>query len=249
MPPDPGASVSSATTSVLDCLRRWYGHRAVSGRPISSITLLVCGGLASALVAGCGGTRQDANEPSGSFNARVVQASFPAKQSMTHPETLQLAVRNTGARTMPDVAITVDGLTYNEKYPLLSDAQRPTWIIDEGPGPRSSQPIQSVSIDPPGGGQTAYVNTWALGSLPSGRTKVFTWHLTPVKAGTFTLHYAVAAGLAGKAHAVFAGGAKPIGQLTVHVASKPSQTHVNADTGAIAAGPPPVAVGPVGAVP
>ena len=41
-------------------------------------------------------------------------------------------------------------------------------MIEQGPGEVPEPPVQSEAVSPPGGGQTAYVNTWALGPLAPG---------------------------------------------------------------------------------
>jgi hypothetical protein len=52
--------------------------------------------------------------------------------------------------------------------------------------------------------------------------------VTPVVAGTYTVHYDVAAGLQGKAKAVTPDGGKVRGQFHVTIASKPPETCVKA---------------------
>jgi hypothetical protein len=51
--------------------------------------------------------------------------------------------------------------------------------------------------------------------------------VTPVHAGTYTVHYRVAAGLEGKAKAVTANGSVPEGEFVVRISSAPPQTRVN----------------------
>lgn len=203
------------------------------------VLLAVC--ACATLAAGCGGgTRQDANEPSGTFAVEVVHASFPLKQAIARPAVLRLRVRNTGASTVPNVAVTVDSFEYVSNYPELAANKRPIWAIERGPGTVAKRPVQSAAVAPPGGGQTAYVNTWALGPLAPGRARTFTWYVTPVKAGVYTVHYTVAAGLSGKARALAdlrsGGGRIPHGHFTVAIAPKPPATHVNPNTGQVAAG-------------
>lgn len=223
------------------------GACAAASRMLALPSLLALCGL---LLAGCGEAKQSAGEPSGSFPVKVFDVSFPAKQAVSRPTRLTLTVQNTGSRTMPDVAVTVDSLSYQAKRPTgLADAERPNWIIDTGPGPLGKPPVESEEILPPGGGQTAFVHTWALGPLQPGASKVFRWKLMPVRSGTHTVHYAVAAGLNGKAKAVLSEGGTPVGHLTAHVAPKPPVTHVDPSTGEVLPGPAPVSSGPVGAVP
>jgi hypothetical protein len=174
---------------------------------------------ASAVAGGCGGgDRQDKNEPSGTFNLDVPRADFPTKQRLAKQEELVVEVRNSDRRTIPDVAVTIDpGFTTREDRQDLADPNRPIWIVDSGPR----------------GGTTAYTNTWALGALAPGAVKTFRWRVTPVRAGTFDVHFRVAAGLNGKAKAQAAGGQLPEGSFTVKVSGKPAQATVNPETGAV----------------
>jgi hypothetical protein len=200
-----------------------------------------CGACVALLAGGCGGARQDAHEPKGTFTVRVVKASFPARQAVARPARLELQVQNTGAQTVPNVAVTIDSFYYTENYPELAANKRPIWAIEEGPGPISKRPVPSQAVSPPGGGQTAYVNTWALGPLAPGRTQTFLWRVTPVKPGLHTVHFAVAAGLAGQARAQLSGGGIPTGHFTVDVAPQPPANHVDPDTGQIVSGTYPLA--------
>jgi hypothetical protein len=202
------------------------------------------------LASGCGGAaRQDAHEPVGSFRVQVLEASFPARQAIARPTRMVLKVRNTGLRTVPNLAVTVDSFSYTSRYPELSANQRPVWIIDRGPGKIPLRPVRTETVNPGGAGQTAYVNTWALGSLAPGATQTFVWRVTPVKAGVHGVGYVIAAGLDGKARARLAGGAVPAGRFLVHVASAPPPTHVNPVTEQVQPGPNPVPAGPVGVSP
>jgi hypothetical protein len=138
---------------------------------------------------GCGGNdRQDAKEPKGTYDVKVVGASFPSKQQLAEHATMKIAVRNDGTKTVPNLAVTVGRngkatFSYQSQQPGLADPERPIWIIDE----------------PPLGGTTAYVDTWALGRLRPHQTKTFKWGVTAVRAGTYRVDYAIAAGLNGNA--------------------------------------------------
>ncbi|HYM55229.1 MAG TPA: hypothetical protein VES97_07685 [Solirubrobacteraceae bacterium] len=196
---------------------------------------------ASALLVGaCGGAaRQDAREPAGTFDMKLVRASFPARQSIARPARLELQVRNTGSRTVPNVAATLDSLLYTEHFPELAADKRPVWSIEQGPGAIAKPPVESQEVSQPGGGQTAYVNTWALGPLAPGQTRTFRWKVVPVKPGAHTVHFRVAAGLAGKAKAQTASGAVVGGQFVVDVEPAPPSTHVDPATGRVAQGAEP----------
>jgi hypothetical protein len=194
--------------------------------------------FASALLAaGCGGgARMDAHEPAGTYAVKVIHASFPISQAIAHPTSFALEVENTGAHTVPNIAVTVDSFNYASNSPELSADKRPVWAIERGPGAIASPPVSTQEVSQPGGGQTAYVNTWALGALAPGKTRTFVWHVVPVKAGAHTVHYSVAAGLASKAKARLASGAPAEGRFAVNIAPAPKLTHVNPSTGQLEAG-------------
>jgi hypothetical protein len=183
--------------------------------------------IAAGFVAGCGGgERQDANEPSGTFEVKVLKASFPPQQRLANKATMRVVVRNDSGKTIPNVAVTITsdddakggaGFTTRSTAADLADPTRPLWIVDQGPR----------------GGDTAYVSTWALGALPAGRTRTFEWHVTPIVAGTHLLRWHVAAGLNGKAVARTANGQEPAGTFRVRVASKPAPVKVDPKTGDI----------------
>jgi len=219
------------------------------GKLFPAISLAVCGVLVGALASGCGEAMRNAREPTGAYTVEVAGARFPAKQAIARDTRLALVVRNAGARTIPNVAVTLDSLNYASAYPHLAANKRPVWVVNTGPGVVSVRPVETEQINPPGGGETAYVNTWALGALAPGASRTFVWLLTPVKAGVHTVRYAVAAGLDGKARARLAAGGAATGKLVVAVAPTPPPTHVNPETGQIASGPNPVPVAPQPAVP
>jgi hypothetical protein len=173
--------------------------------------------LGALLLAGCGGggERQDEDETSGNYSIDVVSATFPEQQRLAEKVALRVRVRNDDSKTIPNLAVTVDGFSRRSEQPGLADASRPVWIIDEGPR----------------GGVTAYTNTWALGRVRAGETKEFVWEVTPVKAGRYEVKYRVAAGLDGKAKAVLAGGDRPSGSFNVSVSREPDQSRVDPDTG------------------
>jgi hypothetical protein len=53
------------------------------------------------------------------------------------------------------------------------------------------------------------------------------WRLTPVKGGTYTVNYEVAAGQQGKARAVTEDGSDVTGEFVVTISTKPPQARVN----------------------
>jgi hypothetical protein len=214
-------------------------RRAGGVGPRRATALAVALAGCALLAGGCGGgTRQDAHEASATYELKVVRASFPAKQAVARPTKLELQISNTGSRTVPNVAVTLDSLAYTEHFPELAANKRPLWAIERGPGAIASPPVESQEVSPPGGGQTAYLNTWALGPLAPGRTQSFVWSVVPVKPGAHTVDFTVAAGLAGRARAVadLRTGAAVRGSFAVTVAPAPATTHVDPNTGRVVIG-------------
>jgi hypothetical protein len=166
-------------------------------------------------VAGCGGggERQDADEQSGDYKVQVVEAKFPDHQSLAKRSTMTITVKNVDSKTIPNVAVTVKSFDQTKNDPTLSDPRRPQFIVNRGPA----------------GGDTAYVGTSALGPLKPGETKTFKWDVTAVVAGKYSLKYAVAAGLDGKARAILAGGGTPKGIFTGTISNKAPQAKVADD--------------------
>jgi hypothetical protein len=195
-------------------------------------------GVCAALLAGgCGGgSKQTVGERERTYDLKLSSTSFPAEQSIARPVSLKLTVHNEARFAAPNVAVTVDSFYYTEKYPELASDKRPIWVVEQGPGPIPAPPVQSEAVSPPGGGQTAYVNTWALGPLKPGAARTFEWKVVPVKSGAHTVHVTVAAGLAGNAKAVLASGGPVTTSFTAQIAPAPPSRHVNPSTGKLAPG-------------
>jgi hypothetical protein len=192
-------------------LVRWYVSPALTRRAL----VASAASAVAVVIAGCGGgPRQDANEPSGNFKVQVVEAKFPSKQSLAQRSTMVITVKNVDTKTIPNIAVTVKSFDVNSTEANLADPRRPQFIVNTGPR----------------GGDTAYVGTSALGRLKPGEIKTFKWDVTAVMAGKYSLRYAVAAGLNGKAKAVLAGGGLPRGAFKGFISAKAPQAHV-ADNG------------------
>ncbi|MBA3327262.1 MAG: DUF11 domain-containing protein [Solirubrobacterales bacterium] len=173
---------------------------------------------AALLLSGCGGgERQDANEESGTYTVDIVRTDFPSAQTLAQESSFVMTVRNAGAETIPNLAVTLDGFARRSDQPGLSDPGRPLWIVDQ----------------PPQGAGTAYNDTWTTGSLAPGARTTLRWRVTPVVAGSHTLEYAVAAGLDGKARAVLEGGRRPAGKVRVRVSEEPAQARVDPESGEV----------------
>ncbi len=170
-------------------------------------------GLCVVALSSCGGEeRQDANEPKGDFEVSVVSAEFPEDQKLAKRSELEIVVRNDEAkRTIPNIAVTVQGFDERRKNPALADPNRPVFVLNGVPKEIGTFPESKEAA--PEGGETAYVGTWALGPLKPGEKKTFRWNVTAVRAGPFGITYEVAAGLDGKAKAVGGGGKTPKGRF------------------------------------
>ncbi len=134
---------------------------------------------------------------------------------------LRIAVTNTGNRALPDVGVTITTGNAGTSAPAfqapssqqgLAQRYQPIWVLDEGPL----------------NGEAAVSNSWMLGNLPAGQTKIFTWRVHPIRSGAFRIRWKVlAAQLGGKA--VLASGAPAEGVLPVVVSSKAPSATVRAN--------------------
>jgi hypothetical protein len=198
---------------------------------------------ASALVA-CGddAERQDADEPEGKFPVEVVAAKFPTEQRLAETSYLQLEIRNAGDETIPDLAVTINTGDQTASGPFsvrseqegLADPNRPVWILEEGYPKLLTESVTLKDIDdaPTAGAAAAQTNTFSFGPVPAGESKEIVWEVTPVEAGTYTIHYELAAGLAGKAKAVTPDGGEVTGEFVVTITDKPPRARVD-DSGQV----------------
>jgi len=204
----------------------WYVQAALTSRRGHASLVCLCGLLAAGLI-GCGGERQDENEPEASYEVEVVSAEFPKRHLLGRDAELEITVRNDDTETIPNIAVTVDGFNRRVDNPNLADPNRPVFVLDGDPRDFGGYP--DVKVAAPAGGATALVNTWALGPLEPGAERTFRWRVIAVKAGPFKVTYAVAGGLQGKAKAVGAGGAAPGGEFAGSITSRPPASRIAAD--------------------
>jgi hypothetical protein len=192
----------------------------------------VLGVLLAAGVASCGGTRQDANEPEGNFPVSIVSADFPSKQQLAQNTNLTGGT-DTGTSSAPagssggagNLPTAQGSFSVRSEQEGLAIPFRPVWILEEG-FPKLAG--QSASA----GAEAAQTDTYSFGALAAHQTRQMVWNVTPVQAGTYTVHYRIAAGLEGKAKAVTADGSVPEGEFVVRISSAPPQTRVD-DSGKV----------------
>jgi hypothetical protein len=187
---------------------------------IGVLMLAACGG---------GGERQDEDEPEGEFPVEVTEAKFPNRQRLAETTDLRLGIENTGRETIPELAVTIstddnlDGpFSVRLEQPGLANPNRPVWVLEDK-YPRTageSRPLGSSPAD------VAQTNTFGFGPLESGDRREMIWRVTPVRGGTYTVSYEVAAGLTGTARAVTADGSDPSGEFLVTISTKPPKARV-----------------------
>lgn len=214
--------------------------RATGGRVV--FTALTCA-LLGASIAACGSEpRRDADEPTGNFPVKVSTATFPSRQRLADTSDLRLKIENSGKETLPNLSITIytgdmkaeQPFDMRSDQPGLADPNRPVWILEENFPKLLSPEVQVSDIGkaPPAGAETAATDTYAFGSVRPGDSIDALWRVTPVKPGTYTVHYEISAGLYGKAKAVTDDGSKVEGEFVVTISDKPPQTRVS-DSGQV----------------
>ncbi|MBA3264528.1 MAG: hypothetical protein H0T69_19090 [Thermoleophilaceae bacterium] len=187
-------------------------------------------------VAGCGGgERQDEDEPEGDFAVDVVAAMFPKQQKLAQSSNLVITVRNAGDEAVPNVAVTVRGLSYRATAQGLANSERPQFVVNGVV--REIGGLPEAKDATPLGCDTAYVNTWACGRLKPGAEKTFLWKVTAVKAGPYEIAWRIAAGLDGRAKAVSEGdGQAPSGSFTGTVSDKAPDVRIADDGKTVVSG-------------
>ncbi len=190
----------------------------------------------AALLAACGGSSSDANQPGGTFRVKVVTAQFPTEQELGQTSLLRIGVRNTGRKAVPALTVTASiagkaGQTsslpfaIHDPQPGLAQPDRPVWVLAQ------SYPKLAGSSSA-GGAGTPNVKTFDFGPLKPGASAEAVWKLSAVKAGRYTLLYKVDAGLSGTAKAEGPGGVAPGGSFAVKISSVPPNVVVT-DSGKV----------------
>lgn len=190
----------------------------------------------AALLAACGGGDSSDNEPSGTFHVKVTDAQFPSLQHLGQTSLLELSVRNTGDRAVPNltVSFTIKGqqgedsalpFGFSDPGSDIAQPDRPVWVLS------ATYPRLAGSSDP-GGASTSNPKTFAFGPLKPGETTSAVWKLNAVRAGKYTLLYDINAGLSGESKAKTKGGVAPGGTFTAEISDRLPETEVT-DSGEI----------------
>ena len=176
-------------------------------------------GICSLGLAACGGSSNGSNQStaSGLYPVDLPVQSFPTVQHVGKATALRLAVRNTGAKAIPDVTVTLTTGNAGTAAPPFAEIDpqkglaqhwRQVWLLDLGPV----------------NGETVTSNSWSLGNLDPGQTANFTWHVHPLITGRHVINWRIAPAMLG-GDAVFASGVAAQGSLQTVISGKaPSAT-------------------------
>ncbi len=171
------------------------------------------------------------------LRVELMRASFPPRQRLAQQTKLEIAVRNSGTRPIPDIAVTLVNPRYGTAAqplgtliaasppggPILAGRSRPVWVIDRAPGACAYSCRQGGL----GAAATADANTWALGRLARGATATFTWHVTAVRPGGYKVGFVVASALTGPGAQLVGPGGRPLrGSFAVTISSRAPTPHV-----------------------
>ncbi|HVY78132.1 MAG TPA: hypothetical protein VG898_06475 [Solirubrobacterales bacterium] len=178
-----------------------------------------------------GGSSSDANEAEGSYRVKVTDASFPTEQKLGGTYLLKLGLRNESEKTIPALTVNVSikgkqgqnstlPFAIHDPQPELAQPDRPVWVLAE-------HYPKFAGDTAPGGAETSNQKTFDFGPLKAGRSADVVWKLSAVKAGGYTLLFAVDAGLSGKAKAeTGGGGGAPGGSFAVDISAAEYGTEV-----------------------
>lgn len=151
---------------------------------------LVLAVFAALALSGCGQEAQNADAPTGTWQASVLEWKFPKEQPLGTPVDFVLKIRNDDERTIPEVVLTISGLRTEIEQAGAASKVRPIWLPND---------VNYADVTPY---NAALASTYNLGSLASGDTKTYKLGLTPLRRGEHQVGYTLAAGLYGGARLV-----------------------------------------------
>ena len=183
------------------------------------------------LLAACGGSSSDSNEPAGNYQVKVTGASFPGHQVVGQTSLMKIDVRNSGKKTIPALTLTVniEGKEGEEaRIPFavhdpqvgLANGDRPVWVL-------SATYPRLVGSSAPGGAETSAPKTYSFGEVAPGKSVEAVWKLSAVRPGKYTVGYEVDAGLSGEAKAKTSSGVAPGGSFVADITTELPETEVN----------------------
>lgn len=187
-------------------------------------------------IAACGESSSDANEAAGTYRLKVTKAGFPTKQRLGQTYLMRLGIRNSGQKPIPALTVNVSiagkqgqGSTLpfaiRDPQPDLAQPDRPVWVL-------AAHYPRFAGSSAPGGAETANQKTYDFGPLKPGRTANLVWNLSAVKSGSYSLLYAIDAGLSGEVKAKTTGGVTPGGSFAVRISPAPLDKEVT-DSGEV----------------
>lgn len=164
--------------------------RAIPGRRCLAVQTLVFAVLAALALSGCRQEAQNADAPTGTWRASVLEWKFPKEQPLGTPVDFELKIRNDDERTIPEVVLTISGLKTAVEQPGAASKFRPIWLPND---------VNYADVTPY---NSTLASTYNLGSLASGDTKTYKLGLTPLRRGEHQVGYSLAASLYGGARIV-----------------------------------------------
>lgn len=183
------------------------------------------------LLAACGGSSSDSNQKPGTYEVKVTSASFPPKQFVGQTSLLEIDARNTGEKTVPDLAVTIDiegkygeaariPFAVHDPQPGLANGDRPVWVL------AATYPRLEGS-NSPGGAETSAPKTYSFGEVKPGKSVKAIWKLSAVRPGKYTVAYEINAGLDSEIKTVTTGGSPPGGTFVADITTNLPETEVN----------------------
>jgi hypothetical protein len=204
---------------------------------IRAVTAAALAATLTLSIAACGSeSSSDSNEPSGTYQVKVTNASFPTSQRIGETLLMQLGIRNTGKKTVPALTVTVSvggkegqastlPFAIRDPQPELAQPDRPVWVL-------AAHYPKFAGSSAPGGAETSNQKTYSFGPLKPGKSADLVWKLSAVRSGHYNLLYAINAGLGNQVKTKTGGGAKPGGSFSAQISSARLDKEVN-DSGEV----------------
>jgi hypothetical protein len=185
----------------------------------------------AALLAACGGSSSDSNQPAGNYQVKVTDASFPGHQVVGQTSLMKIDIRNTGKKIVPALTVTmnIEGkegegaripFSVHDPQQGLANGDRPVWVL-------AAKYPRVDGSSAPGGAETSGSKTYSFGEVAPGKSVEVVWKLSAVRPGKYTVGYEVDAGLSGEAKAKTSSGVAPGGSFVTDISTALPETEVN----------------------